>query len=105
VQLSGANVPKSGNDRFIKKNTESNIINQIFSFLWSPEKSLPFISKIVTNHHQSTLFYDFMRVIKNNSKGVLKRHFLKQLTQPGGWEAVHRKLKKKLKDEKTLEMA
>ena len=68
---------KSGNDRFIKKNTESNVVNQIFSFLWTPEKSKEFISKILKEARKVDAFYQLMRAIKANCKSQLNRLYLK----------------------------
>lgn len=68
---------KSGNDRFIKKNTESNVVNQIFSFLWTPEKSREFLTKILKESRKVDAFYQLMRAIKVNCRSQLNRLYLK----------------------------
>ena len=65
--------------RFIKKNTESNVVNQIFSFLWSPEKSRLPLCRILKDEAKANIFYQLMRALKVNCKPQLNRMFLKQL--------------------------
>jgi hypothetical protein len=75
--LAGSALSKCGNDRFIKKNTESNVVNQIFSFLWTPEKSRQFLLKILPDCEKVDVFYQVMRLIKASCRSQLSRHYLK----------------------------
>ena len=58
----------NGNERFIKKNTESNVVNQVFSFLWTPEKSKKILKKILGDEVKMDLFYYLMQNIKIHCK-------------------------------------
>ena len=40
-----------------KKNTESNLVNQIFSFVSTPYKSMPTLMKILNQDKTKALYY------------------------------------------------
>ena len=76
--------PKRNTDRFIKKNTESNVINQIYSFLWSPEKSQVYLQKLLEEADIPT-FYEVMRGLKSGCKLQMNRELLSKLVCPQEW--------------------
>ena len=86
--------PKRNTDRFIKKNTESNIVNQIFSYLWSPEKSQVYLEKILDKDLIPS-FYEVTKGLKGGCRVQLNRELLLRLVNPDEWTKGNGVLKKK----------
>ena len=61
-----------------KKNTESNIVNQTFSFLNS-DRSKKLISRIFNNSQKVEEYYRIMTKIKQLNKKYINRNYLKRL--------------------------
>jgi hypothetical protein len=68
----------------LKKNTESNISNQAFSFISSKSKSSLFLKRIIRHSQMNEsglvdLFYEYMRFIKRQKPKYLNKKVLIQL--------------------------
>lgn len=64
----------------LKKNTESNIVNQIFSYVGCKIKSGKYIDKILDNDKQKIKsYYEFLKTIKKRKKKYINRKFLLDL--------------------------
>lgn len=70
--------------KYKKKNTESNISNQVFSFICNKTKSRPYLVKIL-KHYQLlsakniTLFYSYMSVVKRSKTKYMNKKILAAL--------------------------
>ena len=61
-----------------KKNTESNIVNQTFSYLNS-QKSRREVLRLLNNSEKVKEFYHLMEKVKKGSKKYINRKYIKQL--------------------------
>lgn len=73
------------------------MVNQVFSFLWSPEKSKKVLTKILGESSKVEVFYKLMRIIKIGCKSQLNRIYLKELMDVNEWQFGFKNLKKKVK--------
>jgi len=63
-----------------KKNTESNLVNQIFSFVSTPYKSMPTLMKILNQDKTKALYYyELFKAVKRGKKKYINRKFLMSL--------------------------
>jgi hypothetical protein len=73
------------NHKYLKKNTESNISNQVFSFLASQNKSGPYLQRLIERlglkqpEEVTIAYYHYMRVIKWQKRKYLNKKFLEDL--------------------------
>lgn len=65
--------------RYTHKNFESNIINKIFSFLWSEDKSRSFVNKILKDRTKSALYFDYIKIIRKYCKRYINKEYLLNL--------------------------
>jgi hypothetical protein len=65
--------------RYVNKNFESNIINKIFSFLWSEDKSKIYVTKILKDKTKVILYFDYMKIIRKYSKRYINKEYLQNL--------------------------
>lgn len=73
-----------------KKNTESNIINQVLSFL-TTERSLQLLSKLLHDDEEKIRwFYKIMAAIKKANKRYTNRKYLKRLIEFAERSEFHR---------------
>ena len=64
----------------LKKNTESNLVNQIFSYIGCKVKSGRCVNTLLDNDQQKIKsFYDFLKTIKKRKKKYINRKFLLEL--------------------------
>lgn len=65
-------------DRFLKKNVEYNILNQVFSYVWSEIKSRKMLLRYYKGAEDKTkLFYQYFRILKRGIKRIVNIDILK----------------------------
>lgn len=65
-----------------KKNTESNIINQVFSFLCTNKSRNPVLAFFNKDEQKVNNYYAIMNKVKQSNKKYINRKFLKNLMDP-----------------------
>lgn len=66
--------------RYIQKNFELNIINQVFSFLWSEEKSAKYVKNFFSKDEiKVSLYYEYIKVVRKFCKRYINKEYLKDL--------------------------
>lgn len=78
-------VRKQKDPKYKKKNTESNISNQIFSFLNSKNKSKFLLVKILSNlnipvKRASDCFYEYMKAFKKGKSKYMNKKIIGELS-------------------------
>ena len=63
------------------KNFESNVVNKIFTFLWTKEKSGEVVARILGDRTKVGIFYEFMKIIKKFSKRYITKEYLVNLSE------------------------
>ena len=67
-------------NKYPKKNAESNLINQIFSYISIPSKSRnTLLALLEGDEGKGQLFYELMRNLKRHNKKYINRNYLKDL--------------------------
>jgi hypothetical protein len=76
--------------KYVKKNAESNVINQIFSYLSIRSKSQGIVTRILKgNASKINLYYDIMKQIKKQNKKYINRCYLKSLLEMDDEHIAH----------------
>lgn len=68
--------PRPSRFKYPKKNVESNVINQIFSFLSAPEKSGKLLLRLLGSEAKKELFYELMKLGRRSCVGYRGRNAL-----------------------------
>ncbi len=67
-------------NKYPKKNAESNLINQIFSYISIPSKSrAALLGLLGGDEGKGRVFYERMRSLKRHNKKYINRNYLKEL--------------------------
>lgn len=86
--------------RYIQKNFELNIINQVFSFLWSEEKSMKYVKRFFGDSIKENLFYEFIKIVRKFCKRYINKEYLKNLCN---YQPTHIAYKMVTKNQQKLE--
>lgn len=95
-------VYKPEESRFVKKNTESNIVSQIFSFLWSSNKHNEALIAILDTKPKVRVFQTLMKSLKIKCRTQLNREYLKRLMRIENWPQSFNKLRNKTRRHEEL---
>ena len=62
------------------KNFEANIVNKIFTYLWTKEKSGVLVERILNDKTKASIFFEFMKIIKKFCKRYITKEYLGNLS-------------------------
>ncbi len=79
----GSEVPSRNTSRFkyAKKNVESNVVNQCFSYLTTRSKSYPMLARLLPTEEKIDAFYEIMKQAKKKNNKYMGRAVLESLLQ------------------------
>lgn len=76
--------------KYPKKNAESNLINQIFSYISIPSKSKNALLRLIEGDEEKAgHFYEIMRTLKRQNKKYINRNYLKGLLMMEKSHIIH----------------
>ena len=89
----------------MRKNIDSNVTNQVFSFLWNPEKCEQYVGMMVRDEKKRVVFHRVMQCFKLIYQGQAKRPCLEKMMTVRGWETTFKKLLQKCRKIKKFPLA
>jgi hypothetical protein len=88
----------------MQRNFESNILNKVFCFLWTKQKSQNYLKNILKNDEQVKIYYEYINLIRKYSKRYLNKYYLKDLCNFGENHFAYGQLTKNINKLKCLDM-
>ena len=85
--------------RYVHKNFESNMVNKIFFFLWTEDKSARYVKRMVGSEEKVSMYYEYIKVVRKYCKRYINKEYLLDLCNYREEHIAYRIVAKKVDQE------